>query len=166
MKMRNAIVMLGIIAIVAAVGISSFLPDAQAAPKAKQGDKGQVEIQLVLDPGEGGSAERMVTAISNIGSSGQDGVRSTFIVDSFFDISYYAANIGSSGLDGVSFDSFFDITYSTSAGNRTVQTEMISMSLTGSLSNPDNPGEALDAIRAAVTKARGVLHHGHVTILK
>ncbi len=163
MKLRSAIVILGIIAIVAAVGITTILPEGQVEAG---GDKGDVLIQLVLDPGKGGTAQSMVEAIRNIGSSGQDGVRGTFQVDSFFDITYYAANIGSSGLDGVSFDSFFDVTYSTPEGTRSVQTEMLSMQLSGRASNPDNPGEIIDAVRKAVARGGGHVHHGHVTILK
>ena len=104
----------------------------------------------------------MVQAISNIGSSGLDG----FSVDSFFDV-VYASNIGSSGLDGFIVDSFFDLTYKIDAPSDTqFDTEIIAMSLSSTLSDPTNPGGALDAIRKAVEIAGGTVAYGHVTVLK
>ena len=116
-----------------------------------------------------------MTAVSNIGSSGQDGVR-YYTVDSFFDV-FYVSNIGSSGQDGVrfiappSFDSFFDIEYSVASPvDRSFPTEMVALSLGVTLDDPDNPAAALDAVKSAVTEAGSTVlyhrHRGHVTILK
>ena len=101
--------------------------------------------------------------VSNIGSSGQDGVR--FVVDSFFDV-FYVRNIGSSGQDGVraSFDSFFDITYELEL--RTIETEMVAMSLTGTYSGDLNPASLLDRVRGPSGVASPEVTYGHVTILK
>lgn len=170
MKMRSAIVMVGILAIVAAVGIFSILPEGQVEAKGDKGKTGQVDIELMVSAGKGGSVEAMTAAVRNIGSSGQDGVAKgggSFQVDSFFDI-MYVSNIGSSGEDGVSFnvDSFFDIEYRVGSDREKIETEMIAMQLRATLTDPDNPDAALDDIRAAVRGAGGDVYYGHVTVLK
>ena len=91
-----------------------------------------------------------VDYISNIGSSGLDGNTTTFQVDSFFDV-------------------FYEIEFDNSpsgAGSRTIQTEMLSMDLSGTLNDPDNPAGAIDAVTKAVNAVGGHVHRGHVTILK
>jgi len=125
-----------------------------------------VTIQLILDAtGVKGGAGALVEAISNIGSSGQDGVRGSFNVDSFFDISY-TSNIGSSGIDGFQVDSFFDITYRISGDKGGFDTEMVSMQLRATLDDPAGGAAAIDRIRAAVSQAGGRTYYGHVTVLK
>lgn len=140
--------------------------------QAATGDKGEVQVDLIIGVPVGTS---VAAVVSNIGSSGQDGVRGgdgTFQVDSFFDVSY-VSNIGSSGEDGVrasdfQVDSFFDVFYEIDySGDRgVIETEMIAMQLTGRVSDPSNPGVALDAIRAAAALLKGDIYYGHVTILK
>ena len=79
------------------------------------------------------------------------------------------SNIGSSGQDGVRFDSFFDIDYQIDFDPpryRTVETEMLSMQLSGRVADPSNPGTALDALRRAVSIVGGDVIVAHVTILK
>ena len=132
------------------------------AAAAKSGTEFQLDLSVGVPAGTGAAL-----VVSNIGSSGQDGVR--YQVDSFFDIIY--ANIGSSGQDGVraseaNFDSFFDITYDldfSSSDGRTFDTEMISMSLRA---HADDPAGALDAVVEAVRQLKGRVYYGHVTVLK
>ena len=97
--------------------------------------------------------------VSKIGSRGPDGV--SFVVDSFFDV-YYVRNIGSSGQDGVrfGFDSFFDITYELKF--RTIETEMVALSLSGSYSVGLNEAQVLDKARSAAIESGGRV----VTVLK
>ena len=87
-------------------------------------------------------------AVSNIGSSGQDGVR----VDSFFDVEYQ-------------IDSFFDITVE--SNTKSFDTEILSMDLSGSpKSRGLDPGAVIQSVISAVRGIDGTVHHGHVTILK
>ena len=75
------------------------------------------------------------------------------------------SNIGSSGQDGVSasFDSFFDITYQIEL--RTIETEIIAMQLRGTYPSDLNPALLidLDGLRIATG---GDVTYGHVTVLK
>ena len=81
--------------------------------------------------------------VSNIGSSGQDGVskKSDFQVDSFFDISY--------GIDGGKID-----------------IELVALQLRATLSDPSDTAGFLEAVGGAATAAGGDVYYGHVTILK
>ena len=84
--------------------------------------------------------------VSNIGSSGQDGVSAKGSPDSFFDIFYE-----------IDFDR---------PNSATIETEMVAMQLRGTVTSPANPAVALDAIRGAVSSAGGDVYIGHVTVLK
>lgn len=156
-------------ALLAAVLFVTYEPDAQAA----SAPKGAFQLDLVITVEKDTPIELVV---SNIGSSGLDGSR--YVVDSFFDV-FFVANIGSSGQDGVrasSFnpDSFFDVFFEIEVEARapgTIQTEMVALSLTGTLSDPSNPGVVLDGVRTSLSgdpdkKPLGTLHYGHVTVLK
>ena len=155
-------------ALLAAVLFATYEPDAQAA----SAPKGAFQLDLIITVPKDTPVELVV---SNIGSSGQDGVRHIYSVDSFFDV-FYVSNIGSSGEDGVrasSFnpDSFFDVFFEIDVsdpgtGRVFIETEMVAMSLTGSLSDPSNPGVVLDEVRRSLSVLKGTVHHGHVTVLK
>lgn len=135
--------------------------------------RNQAQFDLVLEfpkQSDPGTSPRKPTlgeltelVVSNIGSSGQDGVR--FAVDSFFDV-FYVRNIGSSGQDGVrfGFDSFFDIEYQPKF--RTIETEMIALSLSGSYSVGLNESQLIDKAKEAAASAGGDIYYGHVTVLK
>jgi hypothetical protein len=96
--------------------------------------------------------------------------RGDYNVDSFFDV-FYVSNIGSSGEDGVSFkssptfDVFFEVDYKTSRGSG-FATEMVSMSLTASPGGASGPQGAIDIVKAALQNAGGDVYVGHVTVLK
>ena len=159
MTTRRNLVLLaaGLIAVFAVVGFVVGQPRAEAA-------QNQAQIDLVLEVPKDVSLDELTNlVVSNIGSSGQDGVR--FVVDSFFDV-FYVRNIGSSGLDGVSaaFDSFFDITYELEL--RTIETEIVAMSLTGTFSGDLNSATLLDRVRGPSGVAGPVVNYGHVTVLK
>lgn len=169
-----------------AAGLLFPLSSAEAKPK----PKGIVEVALIVSRGTTSDGTRATLAgiVSNIGSSGQDGVRgkSDFTVDSFFDIHYVSnigssgqdgvrsdltvSNIGSSGLDGVSkksnfqVDSFFDIEYRIDGGK--IDIELVALQLRTTLSDPSNTAGLLEAVRGAATAAGGDVYYGHVTILK
>ena len=171
LKARNFLWLAGLVLLVAVVGLVVLQPGAQAASVPKDQD----QLDLIVELGKGLTVESVVTAVSNIGSSGQDGVR-FFTVDSFFDV-FFVSNIGSSGEDGVrfiappSFDSFFDIEYSVASPvDSSFPTEMVALSLGVTLDDPDNPAAVLDAVKGAVTEAGSTVlyhrHRGHVTILK
>ena len=111
---KKRIAMFAVVAVlVASVGMLVAQPGTMDAAQ----EKGDVQIDLLIQLSEGKDGSRATlgeikSAISNIGSRGLDGV--SFQVDSFFDIEWSrVSNIGSSGLDGVSMssfqvDSFFD----------------------------------------------------------
>ena len=165
---RGLVLVVGMIALAVAVSTLALQPSAQAAAA----PKGQVQIDLMVEVKPGGDTALIV---SNIGSSGLDGVscgRSSFNVDSFFDVSY-VSNIGSSGEDGVRFivDSFFDVEYSIApptpdSTGRTVQTEILSMDLSAALVDPDDSSQVMDDLRCQVEDAGGTVYYGHVTVLK
>lgn len=166
-KKRNLVFLAaGLMAFVAVsfVGLVVAQPAAEAARNNAQLDL-ILEIPRSDDPAglQRSLGDLTELVVSNIGSSGEDGV--SFSVDSFFDV-FYARNIGSSGLDGVRFsvDSFFDIEYQTES--QTIDTEILSMSLSGTYSVRLNEAQILDKARAAGLKAGGDVIYGHVTILK
>ena len=115
MTKRNLAMAAVIAALVASVGMLVVQPGSTDAAQVK----GDAQIDLLIELGKGATVGDIQRVISNIGSSGEDGVKQggSFTVDSFFDITYSrVSNIGSSGLDGVSLstfqvDSFFDIHY-------------------------------------------------------
>ena len=100
-RTRKSLVLLaaGLIAVIAIVGL------AVAQPRAGEAAEHRAQIDLVIEiKCRDGSCrtsleELSKRVLSNIGSSGEDGVR-RFVPDSFFDI-FYLRNIGSSGQDGV-----------------------------------------------------------------
>ena len=182
MRSKRFAILIGLLILLAVGTMALVQSGAGAQTKGETKDdkkhKGEVAIEMLiqLPKSPDGTQTRvgdLLTKIKNIGSSGQDGV--TF--DVFFDITYIS-NIGSSGLDGVSagsnlasfnVDSFFDIEYEIDFDPpryRTVQTEMLSMDLTGRVDDPSNPGIALDALRRAVSAVGGDVYVGHVTVLK
>ena len=170
--MRKMVLML--MAGIAAVSVVVTVFALQSSDEVLAAKIGGLQIDLLVELPPGGSA---ATLVSNIGSSGLDGVSgkcspdgtSSFIVDSFFDVSY-VSNIGSSGLDGVrySFDSFFDVEYSLGPGERAggFDTEILSMDLKASLVGSNNPGHVMDDLRCQVETAGGKIIEGHVTVLK
>ena len=167
MRGKRFALLIGLLIIVAVATMAVAQPGVSGA------QKGQVQLQFLIelpkmspDP----TITPMEWVISNLGSSGEDGFR----VDSFFDISY-VSNIGSSGLDGntttFQVDSFFDVFYeiefdNPTGGDRTVQTEILSMDLSATLNDPTDPAGAIDAVTKAVNEGGGHVHKGHVTILK
>ena len=163
MKKWNLVLVVALIVAAVAGGFAAVQPGTGAAQQVK--GEARIDLIIVVDKSQGDvtiPVRSMVQAISTIGSSGLDG----FSVDSFFDV-VYASNIGSSGLDGFIVDSFFDLTYKIDAPSDTqFDTEIIAMSLSSTLSDPTNPGGALDAIRKAVEIAGGTVAYGHVTVLK
>ena len=179
MKGKRVLLLIGLLILVA-LGTMAI-----AQPSASSAQSGQVRLQFLIELPPTPKCEPdtdpsrcptpvgdLVRKISNLGSSGEDG----FVVDSFFDISY-VRNIGSSGLDGntttFQVDSFFDVFYEIKfdnpkgGGDRTIQTEMLSMDLSATPNDPTNPAGAIDAVTRAVRdEVGGHVHKGHVTILK
>ena len=157
-RKRNLVLMAtGLIAVVAVAGLVVTQPRSEAAQT-------QAQIDLVLEfpvpPDPDGTrpppltlGERADLVVSNIGSSGEDGV--SFQVDSFFDV-FYTINIGSSGEDGAryGFDSFFDVEYKRS---RIIETEMVALSLSGSYSIVLNEAQLIDKAKEAAKAAGGDL---------
>ena len=120
MKRVGLASLVGLIAIVVAVGLMAFQPNVQAA----SAPKGNAQVDLLIELGTDGTVPNtMADMIRVVRENG------TFQVESFFDISY-VSNIGSSGLDGYTFtvDSFFDVEYRVSS----FDTEMVSLSLSAS----------------------------------
>ena len=158
MKRAWVVLLASLMALVIAAGLMAFRPSVQADSKSK----GEAELELIIELGSGADGipttiEEVVQAVSNVGS---------FAVDSFFDITY-VSDIGSSGLDGFSVDSFFDITYRIeSPSDAKIEIELVALTLRSTLSDPANPGGALDAVKAAVTAAGGKTYYGHVTLIK
>ena len=165
MRTRKSLVLPagGLIAVIAVVGLTVAQPRAGEAAQ----NRAQIDLVIQIRCPDGKCRTSLEDlskrVLSNIGSSGQDGVR-RFVPDSFFDI-YYLRNIGSSGQDGVSasFDSFFDITYQIEL--RTIETEIIAMQLRGTYPSDLNPALLidLDGLRIATG---GDVTYGHVTVLK
>jgi hypothetical protein len=60
-------------------------------------------------------------------------------------------------------DAFFDITYEIFGDP---DFDMVSMSVPGTLTDPTNPGAALDAVRDVLGQSRAVEFRGQVTVLK
>ena len=161
---RHYLWFVGLVVLVAVVGLIVFRPGAQAASVPKEQD----QINLIVDLGKELSVQSLTETISEV---------SSFNVDSFFDI-MYVSNIGSSGQDGVrfqsspTFDVFFDVFFevdgpSDDPDGAAIPVEMVALSLTGTLSDPDNPAEAIDEIRQAITDSGGNTGYlGHVTVLK
>ena len=151
-------------ALLAAVTYASFQPSAQAA----SAGQGQFQAELIVQlPPDVTSVSAALTLVRGSGEDPDTG-ESDFQVDSFFDVSY-VSNIGSSGLDGFApssfqVDSFFDIYYEIDFSTRTVQTEMLSMSLTGSMSDPTDPGVVIDAVTSALKG--GHVYYGHVNVIR
>ena len=165
MRKRSIALSTGLFALVVAVAFAVTQP---TTTDAAQGTQAQIDLIVGLPHvGSGGTRPTPVDIVLAIGREDTILVEA-FSVDSFFDV-FYVLNIGSSGQDGVrvsdfSVDSFFDVTYDTTGPK--IETEMVAMSLTGTIPGPSNPGVALDAVRAAVTAAGGTTYYGHVTILK
>ncbi len=156
MRGKRFALLIGLLAIVAVATMAVAQPGAGApAPRGE----GQLQFIIELPPTpkcEPGvvcpppmTAQELVELVTEA---------CCFQVDSFFDISY-VSNIGSSGLDGTTatfqVDSFFDVFYEIEfnnppGGDRTVQTEILSMDLSGIFGDPDKPAAALDAVTRAV----------------
>ena len=84
MKKRSVVLLAGLIALAATAGIMLFQPSETVAAKAAKGEV-QLEFTVATPLGKMDIPEVVETvrlAVSNIGSSGQDG----YSVDSFFDI--------------------------------------------------------------------------------
>ena len=162
-----------IIAMVVATGVVVYQSSApEAAARVHDGIE-LVQLDLIVDASAGaigknsdgaGPVETTLSVISDALSA------SGFQVDSFFDV-YYVSNIGSSGQDGVSykaganFDVFFEIDISIS-GKSTIPTEMVALSLTSTAPDPNNPQGAIDAIKSALEASHSRVYYGHVTVLK
>ncbi len=162
MRKKLFAVLLGLGALAMFAGVAAAQPTGQSAG----GVRGEAQLDLVVSvpitPGGSPATDlekvlrslrefqvdsffdieyARVAPVSNIGSSGLDGVRaSSFQVDSFFDVSYQIFG-----------DPDFD---------------MLRVSATGVLADPANPGAATDAVRRAAEKLGGSVFYGHVTVLK
>lgn len=139
-------------ALFAAVIFATYGPNAQAATPTK----GEFQLDLIVSYPAGRPVEQVVSSIRSSGN-----------FDVFFNITY-VSNIGSSGLDGVrassfNVDSFFDITYELTRSD--FETEMVAMTLSGTLSDPSNPSVLIDDVKKALG-TDGRVFYGHVTVLK
>ena len=166
MKIRVSLVLAGLVAAAVVAGVLVPLPSAEAQPTPDS--NAEVELIVSLGISSDGTRATLEGIVSNIGSSGQDGVRggSDFQVDSFFDIYYVSniassgqdgvrsnltvSNIGSSGQDGVSkksdfqVDSFFDISYGIDGGK--IDIELVALQLRATLSDPSDTAGFLEAV--------------------
>ena len=157
-----------IIAIVVAAGVLVYQSSAPDVSARAHDEIELVQLDLVIsvpaDPGRTDLLESMLEEIGNALSN------AGYQVDSFFDI-MYLSNIGSSGEDGVSvrtggnFDVFFEVDYKIS-GNRTFATEMVAMSLTSTAPDVNNLQSALDVVKSAVEARQGDYFIGHVTLIR
>ena len=139
MKKRNLVLSAGLIAVAAFTLLAVSLPanEASAARRPQE-----AELDFTIQVSRDVSIEEIVTAVRR------------------------GANIGSSGQDGFRVDSFFDITYEVSSSPDGFDTEIVSLSLRAVPNDPNvNPGAVIDDVKAAVGSS-GVVHKGHVTILK
>ena len=168
MTKRNLAIVAVVAALVASVGMLVAQPGTTNAARSSAQIDLLIEVKEVGPDGTRPTVGDIKKRISNIGSSGEDG----FSVDSFFDITYsIVSNIGSSGQDGVSLssfsvDSFFDIVYQIDFSTaKSFQTEILSMSLTGRLDDPSDPGGVLSSIARGLADL-GDTTGGHVTPLK
>ena len=142
----------------------------QTPPEASAKGKGQFQMDLIVAPGSSPDGTPGISTSGTIEMVQLSLAEAGYNVDSFFDVSY-VSNIGSSGEDGVSFkssptfDVFFEVEYKT-GGARTIQTEMIAMSLKGSIGDGSVAWRGLDVVKNAVKKNGGHTYVGHVTLLR
>ena len=140
MRTRKSLVLPagGLIAVIAVVGLTVAQPRAGEAAQ----NRAQIDLVIQIRCPDGKCRTSLEDlskrVLSNIGSSGQDGV-------------------------SASFDSFFDITYQIEL--RTIETEIIAMQLRGTYPSDLNPALLidLDGLRIATG---GDVTYGHVTVLK
>lgn len=159
--MLISVAVLAVVASIAITGPWSSGQDAQGAPAAR----GEAQLDLIVAVPQGQAISKTLETlgslrefrvdsffdidyVSNLGSSGEDGVRVT--------------NIGSSGQDGVraAVDSFFDIDYRVFGDP---DFDLLKVSARGTLADPSNPGAVLDEVSAVLKRPP---HRGHVTVLK
>ena len=170
--LKGAVALGLLAALLAVVTFVTYEPKAQA----EAASKGEFQLELIVSMPAG-------TEIGNIVSKIESSGKGSYSIDSFFDVTY-VSNIGSSGQDGVrasSFivDSFFDITYEIdfdTLSRSKFPTEMVAMTLTGTLSDPSKPWVVIDEIRKALEEssdgedregeAPDRVFYGHVTVLK
>ena len=133
-----------------AVAITVFLTGAVDTANAKPAPPVNFEFSVTYERGADGTlptAEEITQKVleaGNIGSSGLDGVRSDFQIDSFFDIEYR--------LFGDPDFIFGDPDF------LTIDIEIVALNLTGA-----DPVPVIDLVGAAL---KGKEFRGHVTVLK
>ena len=141
--MKNLRLVVGM-AVVALVAIAIFSIGNSETATAQQRDGVTLEFSATFD-GLKSADEVTQVVLDNLGSSGEDGVRSAgFNVDSFFDIEYE-----------VDFDK------RGKPKSTTVDIELIALSLKSS------PGEIIDKVGDALSETGKMTRfRGHVTVLK
>ena len=165
-KKAVGLLVLATAVLVAAVFV--FLPTGSLEVSAKTADP--IQIDLVV---EVGPKQNSRSTLKNVQGALESG---GFNVDSFFDV-YYVSNIGSSGQDGVrrigssgidgfSVDSFFDVFFEINNTSRTIPIEMVALSLRSVSPAGGNPEDSLELVERAVEGDGGVVYYGHVTVLK
>ena len=160
MKTRSLVLLAGLTALAAMVGIMLAQPSESVAAKAVAKGEVQLEFTIEIPTIEIPGIEIPTVDIPSVVAAVQTAV----------------TNIGSSGLDGYSIDSFFDLKYQCDVffevdvrSSRSIQTEILSMSLTGTPLTPDvDPGAVIQSVIEAVRALEigGTLTDGHVTVLK
>jgi hypothetical protein len=163
--------LVGLVAVVMAVVVAiGFMVVPSSTPEAVAKGKNQFQMDLILAPGPGPDGTSRISTSGTIELTQLSLAEAGYNVDSFFDV-MYVSNIGSSGEDGVSFkssptfDVFFEVDYKTSRGSG-FATEMISMSLKGSIGDGTVTQRGLDVVRKAVEKNGGHTYVGHVTLIR
>ena len=155
-----------VMAIVLAVG---FVVAQSSAPEATAKANDTFQLDIVIQAGVSSDVTKgldVSTAVEIVERAMAEG---KYNIDSFFDITY-ASNIGSSGEDGVraktsfNVDSFFDIEYEISG--KTIPTEMVALSLKGSIGDGTVSQRAIDLVKVEAKAAGADVTYGHVAVLK
>ena len=168
MKTRSLVVLAVLIGLAATVGIMLAQPSENVA--AKGPNQGEVQLEFTVEIPVGDIPSSIDIPLGDIPSS----VGISTVLDA---VRKGVTNIGSSGEDGVRFDAFFDVFFEVEARfqldapcqgctARTVQTEILSMSLSGSPNSGFDPGAVIESVRVSVRRVGGTVVIGHVTLIK
>lgn len=151
--MTNVRVLLGLVAVVA-IAAAVFISGSSNTAVAKKAPPVSFEFSVTFVPKAdepfptADEITKEVLQAGNIGSSGQDGVRSDFQIDSFFDIEYR--------LFGDPDFLFGDPDF------LTIDIELVALNLTGV-----SPIPVIDSVGDALREHPGMTEYrGHVTVLK